>query len=452
MGADIMSLKDFLKKVCSEQKKIICFGTGVMAENALKYKEISDAAILFIDNDRNLQGRKVYIGGKCYSVVKLEDAIKHIDNQTIILLTSGYYKEMAKQINNIDLLKNVEVYSFPELRVSYSADSDEFFEERILKECLKEYDIVLDQYRISDEERQKRIEDKKKYILGVDKDSRPLVLPRIMIMPTTRCNLRCKGCSSLLPYFDSPEDVPVEKIIEDSDIFFSGIEECIRLTVGGEPFLYPQLSELLSYLIEQRKILGIMLITNSMIMPNSDVMELLKNPKIFVEISDYGQLEKMGRLISAFETNNVNFSVLSEQKWSDMGGIECRNRSSEELRFSYMNCEQSRIIKGIHNGKFYTCARGARMYAMGAYTSDKDYFELNKNLSNGELKKKIKDMYYNESADACNYCDLGSLPTRVIEAGVQPHGNLTKSAYTIVKREEYEKLKQLERLSGESYD
>ena len=447
-----MTLKDFLLKVSSEQKKIICFGTGVMAENALNYDEIRNAVTLFIDNDKNLQGKEIYIGSQSYPVLQLDEAIKHIDKQTIILLTSGYYKEMAEQINNIDLLNNTEVYSFPELRVSYSADSDEFFEERILKECLKEYNTVLDQYSIYGEERQKKLEDKRRYIMGAHKKTRPLVLPRIMIMPTTRCNLRCKGCSSLLPYFDSPEDVPVEKIIEDSDIFFSGIDECIRLTVGGEPFLYPQLCELLSYLIQQRKILGIMLITNSMILPKEDVMELLKNPKIFVEISDYGQLEKMGRLITVFEKNNVNFTVLSEQKWSDMGGIECRNRNNEELRFSYMNCEQSRIIKGIHNGKFYTCARGARMYAMGAYSSDKDYFELSKDLPIGELKKKIKDMYYGESADACNYCDLGSLPTRVIEAGVQLRGSLTKSAYTIVKRDEYEKLKQLERLNGESYD
>lgn len=57
------------------------------------------------------------------------------------------------------------------------------------------------------------------------------------------------------------------------------------------------------------------------------------------------------------------------------------------------------------------------------------------------VRKKIKEMYYSETADACNYCDLGTLPTKVIEAGVQMNGKMKKSAYTIVNREEYENLK-----------
>lgn len=66
----------------------------------------------------------------------------------------------------------------------------------------------------------------------------------------------------------------------------------MRITIGGEPFLYPHLQEIVEYLIGQKKVLGIMLITNSTIMPAPQVLELLRNPKVFVEISDYGHLEK----------------------------------------------------------------------------------------------------------------------------------------------------------------
>jgi len=436
-------LKEFLEMLQKTKKRVVCFGTGLMAEEALKYSVIRDSVEFFLDNDSFKQGKKITLLKETYYVMAPDEAVARLNDRMVVLLVSGHYKAMEKQLRELGLADSVEIYSYPVMKVSYSADSEEYFEERILKECLKEYEVVLDQYHIEGEEREQKLTKKREYIMGKSKEDRPLVLPRIMIMPTTRCNMRCKGCSSLLPYFTKPQDVSLQQILDDFEIFFSGIDECIRITIGGEPFLFPYLKEVLEYLIAQKKVLGIMLITNSTLLPKEDVIELLKNPKVFIEVSDYGHLEKMSRLIQLLEINKVNFIVLTEQTWTDMGGIECRNRSEEELRFQYLNCDQSRVIKGMHNGKFYTCARSARMTALEAYSSKKDYFELKPEEKGEKVREKIKDMYYRETADSCNFCDLGILPAKVIEAGVQMNGRTQKSEYTIVKREEYERLKKL---------
>ena len=84
------------------------------------------------------------------------------------------------------------------------------------------------------------------------------------------------------------------------------------------------------------------------------------------------------------------------------------------------------------------------MFALGVYDSQKDYFDLRE--EGGNIRTKIKEMYYSETADSCNYCDLGVLPAKVIEAGIQMNGQFKKSAYTIVKREEYEQLKKLAKM------
>lgn len=438
------TLETFVKMLKETEKSVVCFGTGLMAEEALRYDVIKERVLCFLDNDVTKQGKKIILSNQEFAVYAPLDILKKADSQTVILLVSGHYMAMEKQLRELGLPDTVEIYAYPVMKVSYTVDSDEFFEQRILNECLKEYAIVLDQYHITGEERDRRLQEKKHYIVGDSKEDRPLVLPRIMIMPTTRCNMRCKGCSSLLPYFKTPQDVPIEQIIDDFELFFSGIDECMRITVGGEPFLYPHLQEILEYLLAQKKVLGIMLITNSTILPKPEVVELLRNPKILVEVSDYGHLEKMSRLINILEENKVNFLVLTEQTWTDMGGIECRNRSEDELRFQYLNCDQSRVIKGIHNGRFHTCARSARMFALGAYDSPKDYFDLREEGEN--MRTKIKEMYYSETADSCNYCDLGVLPAKVIEAGIQMNGQFKKSAYTIVKREEYEQLKKMAKM------
>lgn len=439
-------LKEFLEFLQRDKKKIICFGTSLMAEEAMGYLQIREAVSCFIDNDILKQGKVIKILDQEYPVWSPENIMNQLDSKTIILLASSHYKSMERQLWELGLPQYVEVYAYPVLKVNSLAEGEEFFKQRILNECIKEYEIVLKQYHLGQEEYHRKLEEKKRYIMGENEKERPLVLPRVMVMPTTRCNLRCKGCSSLLPLFEKPEDVPIKQIIDDFEIFFSGIDECIRITVGGEPFLYPHLEEILHYLLEQEKVLGIMLITNSTILPKEEIIKLLSEPKILIEVSDYGDLERMSRLIHVLEDNAVNFDVLTEQTWTDMGGVECRNRGKEELRFQYLNCDQGRVIKGIYNGKFYTCARSARMAALGAYSAENDCFELREEDKGSKVKTKILEMYYKEMADACNYCDLGTFPTKVIEAGVQMGGYRKKSEYTIVNRQEYELLKRLSQI------
>ena len=428
--------------IADNDLSVACFGTGVMANEALKYPQIKSSVIFFMDNDVEKQGHMVYIGKEPYMTISPIEFWDYAKESTIILITSGHYKSIYDQLRDLNILDKVEVFIFPLMRVNLFPESEEFFEERILKECIKEYDVVLDQYGITGSDKKNKIEEMEKYIRGKDPNNRPFVVPRTMIMPTTRCNLRCKGCSSLLPLFTTPQDIDIVQIIRDCRIFFNAVDECIRLTIGGEPFFYPDLRILLENLIDEPKLLGIMLITNGMIIPDEDLIPLLRNPKVFIEISDYGRLEQMSKAITFYEKNDINFIVLTEQTWTDMGGIEYRNRDEEELRFVYMNCDQGRVIKGMHNGKFHTCARSSRMYSLGAYSSETDYFELLEMDSPEEVREKLKAMYYSDHADACNYCDLGALPTKIIEAGIQENNHIKKSKYTIVNRDELERLRE----------
>ena len=287
-------------------------------------------------------------------------------------------------------------------------------------------------------EQKEKLEEKRKLILGDGLEERPLVLPRIMIMPTTVCNLRCKDCSSLFPYFDNPEHLDINEVIDDLNAFFSVVDECIRITIGGEPFLYPSLEQLLSYLISQPKLSGILMITNSTIIPKKPILDLISDNKIEVLISDYGYIDKMSRIVSLFEANGVCFSVLSDQEWVDMGNTNFRKKDARTRRLEYLNCEQSLLMKAIYRGKMFSCARGARMYALGVYTSKSDYFDL----SSSSLKEKIIGLLHKEIADSCNHCDCGKFPTKMIPAGVQFNDAKTPlSDYTIVKRDEYEQLK-----------
>lgn len=435
------NLTQFLEVIRKEDKKILCFGTARMAKEALEVDEIAGRVECFLDNNPEKQGKTLRWKGRNYPVESPEILKKIPDAGYVLLIATSHFSEVCMQIESMQGITDIHCYIYPLLRIRYMPESEEFFQARILKPCLKEYGIVLDNQGIKGETKERLLKEKEAYIRGENPDNRPLVLPRIMVMPTTRCSLKCRDCSSLLPYFEHPADISMEQIRKDLDLFLANIDECMRITIGGEPFLYPALPELLAYLLEQPKLLGILMITNSTILPNAQVIEYLKDPKIFVEISDYGHLEKMSRIVSLFEKSQVRFKVLTEQVWTDMGGTQDRGREEAELRDIYLNCDQGMMVKAVHNGKFHICGRSSRMYALGKYTSARDYIDLDVQAPKGSLREGIRRLYYSDCADACNHCDLGAFPGKPIEAGIQLDHRFDKSAYTIVKRTEYEHLK-----------
>jgi organic radical activating enzyme len=442
------SMSELLESIVERKKKVICLGTGVMAKEALSISTIAKAVIACADNDFGKQGKFFICDGLRYPIISPNDIKQYLneydERELLVLIANSHFDAILKQLADIKELNETEVYIYPLINLNFRKDSLEFFERRLIEEAVKEYCDVLEVQNKTAEEIITSVEELRQTMHeNAKSDKKVAIIPRMMVMPTTKCTMRCEGCSSLLPYFKKPEDVQIEQIIRDLDIFFNGIDRCIRLTIGGEPFLYPSLKPLLEYLINQPKLDGILMITNSTLLPTDKVLPLLENQKIFIQISDYGHIEKMSRLVALLEKREIRFKVLSEQIWTDMGNTDFRDKDEERLRYEYLNCEQGRIIKAIFNGKMYICGRSARMQTLGSYVSEHDFIELDSTDSKEETAEKMNRLYFTDYADACNYCDCGKFPTQSIPAGLQIGKSFLPSKYTLVDREEYDQLKRL---------
>ena len=79
-------------------------------------------------------------------------------------------------------------------------------------------------------------------------DDFELVVGSIDVSLTTRCNLKCKNCGSLMPLYAHPKDVELDVIIKSLDRFFACVDRVVRVNViGGEPFLYPYLADVVDF-------------------------------------------------------------------------------------------------------------------------------------------------------------------------------------------------------------
>lgn len=138
-----------------------------------------------------------------------------------------------------------------------------------------------------------------------------LIIPYVEMAVTTRCSLKCKDCSSLIQYYSNPKDFSYDAII----LWINGFVKCVDYIemfriLGGEPLLHKELVAILNYLDNEPKIRSIQLVTNGTLLPNSDLITVLKRKKLSVYISNYGEVSrKIAPLIELLQTNSIKYHM-----------------------------------------------------------------------------------------------------------------------------------------------
>lgn len=238
-----------------------------------------------------------------------------------------------------------------------------------------------------------------------------LSLYRMDLVLTTKCSLRCKRCANLMQYYEHPFDLDLDIIIRSMEKLLNLVDEIGNVNVlGGEPFLYKKLDEVLEGLIPNKKIKRICVVTNGTICPsenNTKLYKMLGNEKVLTHISDYGELSRNKKLlVECFEKRNIQY-VLEENKFFyDTGNLECRNRNEATLNEVFTNCATQ--CRSLYNGELYYCPRSAHGVDL-AYIDKKknEYVDLLNGDSDTLKRERILDLVNRkEYIEACNYCDI----------------------------------------------
>ncbi len=239
---------------------------------------------------------------------------------------------------------------------------------------------------------------------------RKFEIPYLEMFITTKCNLRCKHCSNLIPALNSRQNYEISTLIEWLDELLSKIDCLYRLKIhGGEVFLYPRLTEFIAYVNNQPKIKSIRLTTNGTIIPADNILQSIAGSKIVVQISDYRlPTTKTQQLIEKFKEFGVKYIYLRDQQWKDFGEIILRDFN----RFD--DCSVKRC-SSFYEGKIYVCSRAAIMTKSGYIPDDGISVYLPKN----QLRQQLKKLYGGKLSIACNYCDGDTKYAKDISAGEQ---------------------------------
>ena len=242
-----------------------------------------------------------------------------------------------------------------------------------------------------------------------------IVIGSIDVCMTTRCNLRCKGCGSLMPMYSHPEDIDIELIIHSLERFFSVVDRIFRVNViGGEPFLYPHMDQVIEFLNSRNEVVWVVIPTNGTAAPdNPRLYKALQKPKNHVRISHYEAFEKKsGILLSRLVEEGIDHSIKSFGKntylWYDFGDYALRNRSPEELAKQYDNCEVEWM--SLFKGRLYPCPRAAHSIDLGLQPDEGNSISISDdNMTLDQLRNELIQFVYERSYyPSCNRCNRGT--------------------------------------------
>lgn len=250
------------------------------------------------------------------------------------------------------------------------------------------------------------------------------------ILVTEKCNLNCSFCNMFIPHYQNPKHKELKSILSDINIFFQKVDYVsIFHLVGGEPFLHPNIKEIIQHIENNysNKIDKFIITTNGTVLPNSDILNLLSKSNVILSISNYtDKLEKLkskvNRVISTYNEHKINHYVRDNIKWYDFGDLRIKNnKSNDELINHFDNCTAP--FRGLSDGKFYYCHLNTSAVLTKEFpTSKHDYVKLNEVSPEDLIKFDIGfvPLGYITFCDNCNGCNTGiNIPVSYEHQGIR---------------------------------
>ena len=339
-----------------DEGQIVIFGYGHTCKNSIDKVEKFCRIEYILDNNKELDGKR----HDDKYLIKFFDNCKDTIKSKILIST--HYKEIKQQLEKYGWIENVDFCS------------------------IERYLTIMDFYC-----------------------NNRIYLNEIHLSVTTKCTLNCDKCNMFMPEYKHTEHFSVEKLKSDINLLFQRIDSVTTLALlGGEPLLYPNLVEILNYLVNNfsLRITNIEIITNGTLVPSNELLKVCKENRIFFRISDYSAAikykDKLERLKLLLKENGIEYFVNENLTWLDFGFPQHPiNLPDEMVRQHMLDCAPA--FKGMNDGKLYYCHVEWSAVKAGIYEEkDTDYFDLM-----NEDRKQIIEYLIGEMktpVSLCKYC------------------------------------------------
>jgi organic radical activating enzyme len=384
-----------LEVIKNTNKEILIYGASVYGELAYRGLEVLNVKpICFVD--RAFQGGSLYMNTP---VIKPQQLVNRRD-AIILIASADFYYEILTFLEGMDCENIFDISELLKLEVP---------ENKLSPRALEMYHA------------------RENYFSAVS--GTKLTIVHLGLCVTEKCSLKCKDCSFLMPYYQSPQNFDLDLYKTGIDRLLDTVDFIAELRLyGGEPFLNPDLYKIIKWYKYSEKIETISIYTNGTIIPDNQTLSSMETRKVKVHISDYKHNKsKFGRLCEALEPKNISYFIRKYSEWQEAGNLENRSYTDDQCEKIYNSCFATNCYSFV-KGKFYVCPRAAHAANLGAIPDNPDdcIDFMDQNYTFDELREKLEYLMYSKRfIHACRYCNGLNNHIKGIEPAIQTKGLLT---------------------------
>jgi len=253
-----------------------------------------------------------------------------------------------------------------------------------------------------------------------DKTRKRVVLPRVAVSVTLRCTLNCDNCIGYMPDNARLGDIPASDIIRDVRALFSNVDYIYDLNLtGGEPFLHPDLDQIILACVEPNKVGHVDVSTNGTVIPGTKALAALRKANATVRISKYlDELQpNVEKLKCILKENEIHFMHEECAFWYDPGdrAKTMLRDGMERRRFSICVLK---LCLAFYNGKLHLCHTSVLMEFGVIPVFKEDFIDL-RMASPAAFREQWRTLQRKRVLSACSYCTGFSYKTPRIPVAVQ---------------------------------
>lgn len=245
-----------------------------------------------------------------------------------------------------------------------------------------------------------------------------LVFPIATFVINQKCTLACTHCGQYINHYNDNERInfPLSRITEDIDKTLQAVDAIGYISViGGEPFLHPNLVEIIQHIMTKKNFGVIGITTNGICKIEESQLEVLKNGKTRIIISDYTpELNKKQKQIFLDNVDKISKSGISfsigKPVWSTPTSLRKFSFDAKTKTEMKSKCNSTVTCKTIQNGFYYPCSATAGIGSHKLESYDSDWVDISSTNLINELRNKIKSVDNKNFYDCCNHCGDGGVP------------------------------------------
>lgn len=240
---------------------------------------------------------------------------------------------------------------------------------------------------------------------------------------THRCTLNCEKCANMISYFEHPADTDFESMknavckLLGADTYISELR-----ILGGEPLLNRDLARYLDLVLQFENVGLISIMTNGTILPSQELIQRLRDQRVYVTVSNYGVLSKnLSAMTEMFEAEHILYRVYDMDGWRDCNTIEYVETDPAELERKYRNCSVNNCYT-LHNGRLYRCPYNAGVSILQAVPEEVLDFLRVDTLKPEQVEEALQAFMRVKSSQICKFCKGRPKAVVDIEAAKQARG------------------------------